>query len=191
MRSQKFHEAIWEICRKQVIPLNRRSPKDRALLKDTHRVALQVCNSLQQAPIVSKRVNEVGNKIEKPVIDSFNRLQKYNASVPLGKPSGYPDILLQDKGGRYTYIECKTYNADNLKSTLRSFYFSPSDNFKVVHDARHLVIGFEIVNISEQRYRPVGFKLVDAYDLQCTLKEEWNSSNKLLYDLPILSQYVE
>ena len=95
MRSQKFHAAIWEICRKQVIPLNRRNPKDRALLNDTHRVALRVCNSLKKTPIVSTRVNEVGNKIEKPVMDFFNRMRKYKASVPLDKPSGYPDILLQ------------------------------------------------------------------------------------------------
>ena len=191
MTSKKFHEVIWGICEKRIIPLDRQNPGDASLIDDAHGVAMDVCTFLKKEPIVSDRVNEVGNKIEPYVINFFNRLPSYNASIPLGKVTGYPDILLEDSNGRYTYLECKTHNANNLESAFRSFYFSPSDNFKVVHDARHLVIGFEILNISERHYRSAGFKIVDAYNLQCTLKEEWNSSNKLLYNLPILSQYRE
>lgn len=191
MTSREFHEVIQEICGKRVIPLDPQDTRDAAFLEDAYQVAAKACAHLKNEPIVAGRANEVGNRIEPHVREFFNRLPGYEASVPLGKASGYPDILLEYGGGRHAYVECKTYNADSLESAFRSFYFSASENFKVTRDAPHLVMGFEIVRISEGRFRPVGFKMVDARNLQCTLKEEWNSSNKLLYSLPILAQYRE
>lgn len=191
MKSGKFHEVIRKICGRRVLPLNPQDTKDAALLEAVRQVAVNVCGHLKNEPIVSARANEVGNRIEPHVRDFFNRLPGYEASVPLGKASGYPDILLEDASGRHAYVECKTYNSESLESAFRSFYFSASENFKVIYDAPHLVVGFEIVQVSEGRFRPVGFKMVDAHSLQCTLKEEWNSSNKLLYSLPILAQYRE
>ena len=191
MTSRKFHEVIREICGKRVLPLKPQDPRDAALLEDARQVAAKVCAHLKSEPIVAARANEVGNRIEPHVREFFNRLSGYEASVPLGKASGYPDILLEYGGDRRAYVECKTYNSESLESTFRSFYFSASESFKVTCDAPHLVMGFEIVRISEGRFRPVGFKMIDAHNLQCTLKEEWNSNNKLLYSLPILAQYRE
>ena len=191
MSSKKFHEVIQEICGNVVIPLDERDAQDSALLQVVSHVAKDVCVFLRENPIISNRPNEVGNRIEPHVRDFFNHIPGYRASVPLGKIAGYPDILVEEGTDRYTYIECKTYNARSLGSTFRSFYFSGSESFKVAHDARHLVVGFEIIEVVETKYRPVGFKIVDACNLPCTLKQEWNSNNKLLYSLPILSQYKE
>lgn len=191
MSSKPFYEIIFDICGKHVIPFNIDDPRDVGLRDDIYKVCMDTCRFLKEEPIISRRVNEVGNKIEPYVRHFFNLLEGYKASIPDGRATGYPDILLIEYDNRYTYIECKTYNLDSIKTTFRSFYFSYSETFKIRHDARHLVIGFEISAIGEQQYRPLGFKMVDAHDLPCTLKKEWNSNNKLLYGLPILSQYKE
>ena len=186
-----FHEIIREISGNQVIPFNIKDSRDVQLCKDINQVCMTICQTLKEAPIQSERINEVGNKIEPYVIDVFNEIDGYKASVPMGKVTGYPDVLIEEHDNRYSYIECKTYNRNSIDSSFRSFYFSGSKTFKVEHDARHLVLGFEIVLVAEQQFRPVGFKMVDAYNLLCTLKEEWNSNNKLLYGLPLLLEYVE
>ena len=191
MSTKSFYEIIFNMCGKHVIPFDENDPRDIVLRKDIYQVCINTCSFLKETPIVSERVNEVGNKIEPHVRHFFNLLNGYTASIPNGKATGYPDILLIEYDNRYTYVECKTYNSDSVKSTLRSFYFSYSETFKIKYDARHLVVGFEISETGEQQYRPLGFKMVDAYNLPCTLKEEWNSNNKLLYGLPILSQYNE
>lgn len=71
-------------------------------------------------------------------------------------------------------------------STMRSFYLSPSDEFKVCKDARHLLIAFGIERISisgsiNSEYRLRSFKLVDLHGLQCDVKYEFNSDNRRLY----------
>ena len=191
MITKPFHEIIFDICGKQVIPFNVDDSRDVAFRADLNRVCKDTCRVLKDEPIVSKRVNEVGNRIESYVVDLFNSLDGYKASMPLGKSAGYPDVLVVEQDNRRTYIECKTYNHTSIDSSFRSFFFSVSKTFKVKHDARHLVVGFEIIEVEDQKFRPVGFKVVDAYNLPCRLKEEWNSSNKLLYGLPIIMQYSE
>lgn len=189
--SKPFHEIIREISGNQVVPFNIKDSRDVQLSKDINRVCMTICQTLKEMPIQSKRINEVGNKIKPYVINEFNEIDGYRASVPTGKVAGCPDILIVEEDDRYSYIQCKTYNRNSIDSPFRSFYFSGSETFKVKHDARHLVLGFEMVLVAEQQFRPVGFKMVDAYNLLCTLKEEWNSNNRLLYGLPLLLEYAE
>ena len=187
MTTKPFHKVIQQLYSKKVIRFDVAKPEDALLQNNIEKVCMDVCNTLKQNPIESKRVNEVGNKIEPYVIDSFNKINGYKASVPCNRKTGYPDMLVEDSNNRYTYIECKTY--ENADTTFRSFYLSKGKTIKVQHDARHLVLGFEVEKISSGQYRPVGFKMVDAYALPCTLKEEWNSNNRLLYGLPLLLKY--
>ena len=191
MITKPFHEIIFDICGKQVIPFDVTDSRNVAFRDDLRQVCMDACRTLKDNPIVSKRVNEVGNKIEPYVVRSFNSIGGYTASVPLGKTAGYPDVLVAECDNRYTYVECKTYSRSSINSSFRSFFFSVSETFKVEHDARHLVVGFEITKVGDQQFRPVGFKVLDAYDLPCTLKKEWNSNNKLLYGLPAIVQYNE
>jgi len=97
--------------------------------------------------LFSKRPNEVGNYIEAYVKDA---MQQYdlNPDVPAGitgkkKATGYPDIIFFFKDKPY-YLECKTYNLENISTTQRSFYFSPSDDFKVIHDTHHFILSYEM-----------------------------------------------
>ena len=191
MTTKPFHEIIFEICGNKVIPFDGNNPQDVVLKDDIERAFMDAYHDLKSNPIISNRPNEVGNKIEPYVMKSLNTLEGYMASVPRNRATGYPDILLKEQDDRYTYIECKTYNKKNISTTFRSFYFSPSETFKVEYDARHLVVAFEMVEIEDKTYYPKGFKMVDAYNLPCTLKLEWNSNNKLLYGLPLLLEYHE
>ena len=173
----------------KLIPFNRTDPKDTWLLKKL-RQAIQNC--IQQintnGGIVSKRVNEVGNKMEEPVINAINALsndikaERPKTASGQGKSTGYPDILIYDKWGRPTYLEVKTYNTEKkLDTTLRSFYLSPSDNFKITCAARHLLVAFSITKLDSSLYLPEDYKLAVLDKLKCNIKFEINSNNKRLY----------
>jgi hypothetical protein len=94
--------------------------------------------------------------------------------------------MLYDTDGRPTYLECKIYGEGSAMTTMRSFYLSPSDDFKVAQDARHLLLAFAIQRVPVpnsimSEYRPTGFKLVDLHGLLCDVKYEFNSDNRRLY----------
>ena len=186
-----LHEVIHDICCKKVIRFKKNNQQDKDLKKAIERACMDTYKDLKKKPVVAKRPNEAGNKIEAQVRKALKNLKGYTASSPCGKSAGYPDILLKEQDDRYTYIECKTYHKDNIKQTLRSFYLSPSETFKVEYDARHLVVAFEVHKTRWGKYRAAGFKIIDAYSLPCKLKLEWNSDNKSLYELSPLGQYHE
>lgn len=104
----------------------------------------------------------------------------------LGKSTGYPDILVRDSENRATYLECKIFAQGTAETTMRSFYLSPSESFKVSVDARHLLLAFgmhasPIAGSRESTYVPKSYKLIDLHDLLCDVKYEFNSDNRRLY----------
>jgi hypothetical protein len=135
--------------------------------------------------IKSERPNEVGNYVEPYVKDMLNSFASVAASTPKTatgkrKSTGYPDIEAQIDG-ETVYIECKTYNKKNAETTQRSFYFSPSDEFKVTCDALHFLLAFEIIPSGTGRYKANGFKLLSLENLSLDVKHEFNSDNRRLY----------
>ena len=183
--SQPFHKVIFDICAKQVIPVDMKDDKDIDLIKMLCNSSLDALHNIQEKPIMAKRPNEVGNKIEPYIQNAINSYDKYHASKPLNKSAGYPDLIVKDNA----YIECKTYNREKINVRLRTFYFSPSEDFKVKYDARHIVVSMEMEEISTGKYIANAFKIIDIYNLQCNLKLEWNSDNKNLYGLPVITEY--
>ncbi len=112
-----------------------------------------------------------------------------NADIPVGlkgnkKAMGYPDIMFWFNNNPY-YLECKTYNISNIATTQRSFYFSPSDEFKVIHDAPHLIISYEIYVFRNKRneniYKCKHYKILSLESLSLDVKYEFNSDNNRLY----------
>jgi hypothetical protein len=88
-------------------------------------------------------------------------------------------------------LECKIFAEGVDPTTMRSFYLSPSDSFKVSLEARHLLLayGMEATAIAGSRdsfYRPRSFKLVDLHDLLCDVKYEFNSDNRRLYSAGLI-----
>ena len=169
-----FPVVVEAFYNKKIIEISK-SNDDIALVSSLHNALNSCVQAVKQNPIQSKRPNEVGNYIEQPVIDAINATQGLSASKPSNlrgnkQSTGYPDILVMDHKGRPTYLEVKTYNINNVGTTQRSFYLSPSDDPKVIHDARHLTVGFEIQQISSGVFVPQSYKLIDLYDLPCDIK---------------------
>lgn len=139
--------------------------------------------------ILRTRPNEVGNDIEPFVKDALKTIG-YRADAPKtksgGKKSaGYPDIEFVDEFGRTNYLECKTYNIENVNTTQRSFYLSPSEDFKITNDAHHFVVSFEIFVTSAQGkqnvYKCHSWKILSVEGLPVDVKYEFNSDNARLY----------
>lgn len=133
--------------------------------------------------IKSKRVNEVGNKIE-PIVKDLFKAKNIKADIPENnkkrkQSAGYPDIEFTLEEKSY-YLECKTFNKANINDSFRTFYLSPSENFKVTKKAVHFLISFEIVKF-ENEFEVKNFKIVSLNSMLCDLKSEFNASNKALY----------
>lgn len=158
------------------------------VLKFLKQSALKAGKEINKTGILRTRPNEVGNDIEPYVRDSLNILG-LNADIPTGpskrkKAMGYPDIIFWYKDNPY-YLECKTYNIENIETTQRSFYFSPSDEFKIIYDAPHFIISFEIYVAGEKEnkhiYKCKHYKILSIESLSLDVKYEFNSNNKRMY----------
>jgi hypothetical protein len=185
-----FSVIVKSISETEVIRIDRDDPSDIALIGRLEDAVRMCAEDLKSNPIRRPRPNEVGNDVEAYVMRALPR-SGLRASRPvsragLGKATGYPDILLQDDGGRDTYLECKIFAHGTTDTTMRSFYLSPSESFKVARDARHLLLAFgmeasAIPGSRDSMYVPRSYKLIDLHDLLCDVKYEFNSDNRRLY----------
>lgn len=152
-------------------------------------VAKRTCMIVNNEGIKRPRPNEVGNDIEQYVVDSLH-FYKISAHKPITKSGkqqsvGYPDIEITTSQNHKHYIECKIFSEKTKNTSMRSFYLSPSEDFKVNHDAIHFIMGFEVYvdsrSGSDNVYKTNGWKILDAYQLECDVKHEFNSNNARLY----------
>jgi hypothetical protein len=190
IRKVPLNVIVKGLSQKEIIRFNPNDAKDAELLAALQR-AIQICGrELTASPIERPRPNEVGNDVEAYVTRALKRAglrtARPEASSGRTKSTGYPDLLVFDKHERPTYLECKIFDQDSDPSTMRSFYLSPSHDFKVSFNARHLLLAFgmrpsPIANSRNSRYTPISFKLVDLHDLLCDVKYEFNSDNRRLY----------
>jgi len=189
-----FNLVIESISGNKVIPFSQRNKKDIELLKNLIKAAKKSAEEINKKGIKRPRPNEVGNDIELFVKKTLNKIG-YRADVPTTqrgkkKSTGYPDIEFIDKHGRTNYLECKTYNVKNIATTQRSFYLSPSDDFKITRDAHHLVISFEIYVFGRQNkdniYKCKSWKIIDITELSVDVKYEFQSDNNRLYSKELI-----
>lgn len=134
--------------------------------------------------IQSKRPNEVGNYIEPFVREAIQKRQ-HHAGIPVSatgskRAMGYPDIEAVIAGKPF-YIEIKSYNPQNHDSTQRSFYLSPSEDFKITHNAYHLIFAFSTEQIKTGFFKVKTCTVLDAKELLCDVKYEFNSDNRRMY----------
>jgi hypothetical protein len=148
-------------------------------------VAKEVVAKVGEDPIQAERINEVGNAVELYVLAALKKagFESGRPTPPSGrrKTAGYPDLFAV-KGSDYFYLEIKTYSPKTENSSQRTFYISPSEDFKVSRDGYHLLLAFSTEEIEEGVYSLSGFKLLDLFSLECQLKLEFNASNKDLYN---------
>ncbi|MBI4653608.1 MAG: hypothetical protein HY752_01190 [Nitrospirae bacterium] len=183
-----FNLVIESLSGCKVIPFDLSVPYDKELLEKLKLVAVESAKRISTNGIESDRPNEVGNYIEPFVKNTMNE-QGLEPATPTGKEKkkksmGYPDIIFQFKG-EYQYLECKTYNIKNIDSTQRSFFFSPSEDFKVIHDAHHFILSLEIFIDGgkgiKNIYRCRHWKILSIENLLVDVKHEFNSNNKRIY----------
>ena len=183
-----FNLVIEYLTGKKVIPFDSKNHEDRELLEILKEVAIVGGKEINKNGIESGRPNEVGNYIEAFVKKA---MQQYalNPDIPAGatgkkKATGYPDIIFFFKNKPY-YLECKTYNLRNIPTTQRSFYFSPSDDFKVIYDTHHFILSYEMFldgRIGNKNiYRCNHYKILSLESLSLDVKYEFNSDNQRMY----------
>lgn len=189
LRNLPLAVVVQAISGHRVIPFDAANPQDRELLELLKNAASDAGQSVNRTGIRRSRPNEVGNDIEPFVREALvtHGLRAQTPITPSGrrKSTGYPDLELVDPHGRVHYLECKTFNKDNVQTTQRSFYLSPSDDFKITADAHHFVLSYEIVSDRQSGanyvYKCAGWKLLSIADLVVDVKYEFNSDNLRLY----------
>lgn len=173
----------------KILPFDMDNNSDQAVLEKLVRVAQQAGSNVNNTGILRPRPNEVGNDIEPFVKDALKDVG-YKAETPTTingnrKSTGYPDIEFIDDYGKSNYLECKTYNIENIATTQRSFYLSPSEDFKITKDAHHFVLSFEIYvdgrNGNNNVYKCREWKILSIENLLVDVKYEFNSDNYRLY----------
>ncbi len=183
-----FKLVIEAMSGKKILPFNIKISHNKKLLNILINAATEAGKEINKNGIFRPRANEVGYAIEPFIKQALSGLG-LSADTPTTnsgkkKSTGYPDILFWYNKNPY-YLECKTYNKENIDTTFRSFYFSPSDDFKITHNAPHLLLSYEIFVAGEQGndhiYKCAGFKIISLENLSVDVKYEFNADNKRLY----------
>jgi hypothetical protein len=147
-------------------------------------VAKRIEDLIAAGEIEASRVNEAGNKVENVVIEAMKSLgiqaARPRSESGRARSTGYPDLEAEIDGTGF-YIEVKTFSAATIDSSQRSFYLSPSTDFKVTRDAIHLLVAVELLPTSRGSYRAQSVRWLDLSGLRCDLKYEFSASNRDLY----------
>lgn len=147
-------------------------------------IARRIEQLIEEGEIEAARMNEAGNRVENVVIEAMQGLglQAGRAKTESGRTrtSGYPDLEVEIEGTSF-YVEVKAFSAATVDSTQRSFYLSPSTDFKVARDAIHLLVAVELTPGTKGSYRAESVRWLDLSGLRCDLKYEFNASNRDLY----------
>lgn len=188
LKNLPFDVVIKAITGYSVVPFNKESEADAALLGRLSEALQDAVTEANRVGIFTDRPNEVGNHIEPFVRDALVRVG-CKAAIPTTKygkhkASGYPDIEIKDVDDRVSYLECKTYSIKSEESSFRAFYLQPSEDNKITADARHLLVGFEVK--SQRRgtrmvYVPTRWRLYTLERLRVQVKHEFNASNLDIY----------
>jgi hypothetical protein len=189
LKSVPLNLVVESLSWHKIKKFNKNDTKDINTLNTLKEVAKNTCIEINKEWILRSRPNEVWNDVEVFIKNSFSTLN-LTADTPKTKSwkkksTWYPDLEFIDKDWRYNYVECKTYNIENIDTTQRSFYLSPSDDFKITKEAVHYVISIEIYVDkgvwNKNLYKSKWWKILSIDNLDVDVKYEFNSDNKRLY----------
>lgn len=177
-----FRDVIEASTGKKIMKIDPKLKTDLLLMKSSFKRNLPRISSTVKAKYKG-RANELSNYMEIVVRNEINKLSNLKASR--GKQStGYPDLYVGTKTNGF-YLEIKTFQIKTKDSSLRSFYYKPSNNSKITKSCPHILIAFEVESLGRENRSPFvinNFKMVDLYDLKVSLKPEFNANNIEIYN---------
>jgi hypothetical protein len=189
LKNIPFNLIIEGITRYSVIPFDKKNKNDLEILDKLILSANNAGKEINKEGILKTRQKERVNAVESYVKNALNNVG-FIADTPKTndgkrKSTGYPDIEFKDSNGNTNYLECKTFNINNINTTQRSFYLSPSDKFKVTANAHHFILSYElfVANSFGKKYlfKCKSWKILTIEEIYCDVKYEFNTSNKRLY----------
>jgi len=191
LRGLPFGQVIADSTGKKVIPIDLKRATDRRVIAEITKVLDQVVAQMNQPESVIQRVdriNEVSSHFEDLLRTLVNAAPGLSCDFPRTadgrvQRSGYPDLRIVDEATkRVFYLDPKLYAAGSRESSFRAFYFEPKKSTnKVLHDAVHLVAGFEHQPRMNGGWKFTHWELVDLSHFQVRLKAEFQGSNRDLY----------
>lgn len=136
------------------------------------------------------RPNELGNFLERVLLARLDESLSLSVDMPTTEQGhkqavGYPDgVIVDHSTGQVVYFDVKIFQEKTRTSSLRSFYYQPTNQSKILHDAPHFLVGFVVESLSGDNRPPFiikDYELVDIYNLEVNFKAEFNASNQDLY----------
>ncbi len=185
-----FRDVIFSATSKSIIPFEEKTIKIINIIKKSIQNDIDnFSNEIESKDFA--RSNELGNFIEKRIKEKITSLEGLSCQTPSlingkAQSSGYPDCLIR-AGDLIMYADIKVYNTKNLTSSLRSFYYQPTNKIKILYDAPHCLISFEVKGSGSKEnkspFKIINFKIIDLYNLEVKFKAEFNTNNPGIYRL--------
>jgi hypothetical protein len=174
----------------RVLPMNPAEPVDGEILEIINtalEAVLKRYNQPDSETYQESRINEVSAYFEEALLEELDRAPELMCGYPRTaegnlQRAGYPDLMIRHiESGRVVYLDPKLVEEGSLKSSLRTFYFTPRiETNKVLHDANHLLVGIEHDG-NTGKWKYLRWHLVDLAGFKVTLKAEFQASNRDLY----------
>ena len=136
------------------------------------------------------RPNELGNYLERVLMSRLDESLHFSVDMPRTEQGhkqavGYPDgIIIDELRNVVAYFDVNIFQEKTRTSTLRSFYYQPTNQSKISHDAPHFLVGFVVDSLGDNNRSPFiikDYEIVDIYDLEVNFKAEFNASNRDIY----------
>lgn len=185
-----FSTVINSATGKLVLPVNPENEADAELLEaieSAMSATLRKFNVDDSPTSAEKRINEVSSYFEEAIRSALQQTPGFTCDYPRTmegnlQRSGYPDLrIVHEESGTVTYLDPKLVAEGSLKSSLRTFYFTPKkETGKVLDNAHHLLIGIEHDG-NTGNWKFLRWHLVDLSEFKVRLKAEFQASNKDLY----------
>ena len=196
-RDVEFAELIETSTGNQVLPMSPLDPDDAEILTGIGLAiekVLELYNQPDSPTSDESRINEVSAYFEEALLAELDRAPEFECGYPRTaagnlQRSGYPDLLIRHiDSGRVIYLDPKLVKEGSLKSSLRTFYFTPRvETNKVLHDANHLLVGIEHDG-NTGHWKFLRWHLVDLTRFKVTLKAEFQANNKEIYRPELILQ---
>jgi hypothetical protein len=185
-----FAEVIEASTGKRVIPFDPGAEVDREILDAIRRAMMRVLDRMNGPNSLTnneRRINECSAHFEESIRHFLNAEPGIECELPRTEVgnlqrAGYPDLrLVHEASGRVVYIDPKLVEQDALKSSLRTFYYTPAEETgKILDDGSHLLIGIEHDG-NTGRWKFLRWHLVDLSSFKVRLKAEFQADNRDIY----------